>query len=70
MVFVIAIIIIAASITVYISTKKSGRYQEARFSLIAAMVVGVLAISQLFTVVPAGTVGVVDFLGNVSEGTP
>lgn len=69
MVFVIAIIIIGASITVYINSKKSGRYQETRFSLIAAIVGGVLAISQLFTVVPAGTVGVVDFLGNVSEST-
>jgi regulator of protease activity HflC (stomatin/prohibitin superfamily) len=69
MIFVIAIIIIAASITVYINSKKSGRYQETRFSMVAAIVGGILAVSQLFTVVPAGTVGVVDFLGMVSDNT-
>lgn len=69
MVFVIALIIIAASITVYRNSKRSGRNQEAKFSIIGVVIGGILTISQVFTVVPAGTVGVVDFLGNVSENT-
>ena len=69
MVFVIALIIIAASVSVYYNSKKTGKYQEARFSKIAATIGAILAITQIFTVVPAGTVGVVDFLGNVKENT-
>jgi regulator of protease activity HflC (stomatin/prohibitin superfamily) len=69
MLFLIALIIIAIAVVVYRTAKKSGRYQDARFSLIGVVVGAVLAVSQIFTVVPAGTVGVVDFLGNVSDNT-
>lgn len=69
MVFIIALIIVAASITIYYKSHKLGRYQEKKFGSIGAAIGGVIALTQLFTVVPAGTVGVVDFLGNVSENT-
>lgn len=69
MVFVIALIIIAASVSVYFNSKKASRIQESRFSKIGIVIGGLLAITQVFTVVPAGTVGVVDFLGMVSDNT-
>ncbi len=69
MIFVIALLIVAASIATYINLKKAGRYQEKKFASIGIAVGGILALMQVFTVVPAGTVGVVDFLGNVSSNT-
>lgn len=69
MFFIIALIIFAVSILVYINTKKMGRLQEAKLSIIGIALGGILALIQVFTVVPAGTVGVVDFLGNVSNST-
>lgn len=69
MLFLIAIIVAIASFFAYRSMRKFGKYQEARFSLIGIAVSIVVAFLQLFTVVPAGTVGVVDFLGMVSETT-
>jgi len=69
MLFLIALIVMVASFFAYRSMKKFGRYQEARFSLIGIVVGAMVAFLQLFTVVPAGTVGVVDFLGMVSETT-
>lgn len=69
MLFTIALIVAVASVFAYRSMKKYGRLQEARFSLIGIAAGVVIAFLQLFTVVPAGTVGVVDFLGMVSETT-
>jgi len=69
MLFLIALFVMVASFFAYRSMKKFGRYQEARFSLIGIVVGAIVAFLQLFTVVPAGTVGVVDFLGMVSETT-
>jgi regulator of protease activity HflC (stomatin/prohibitin superfamily) len=69
MFFIIALIIVAASVYFYFNARKSGRMQESRIAS-GIIVVGVLVIlSQLFTVIPAGTVGVVDFLGSVSNTT-
>ncbi|MBM4172379.1 MAG: prohibitin family protein [Ignavibacteria bacterium] len=69
MLFIIALIVIAISFFAYRSTKKTGRYQEARLSMIGIAVGIIIAVLQAFTVIPAGTVGVVDFLGMVSETT-
>jgi len=69
MFFIIALIIVAASVYFYFNARKSGRMQESRIAS-GIIVVGVLVIlSHLFTVIPAGTVGVVDFLGSVSNTT-
>lgn len=69
MLFIIAIVIMAVSWGVSRTAKKSGRFQEARLSLIGVAVGLAIAILQIFTVIPAGSVGVVDFLGNVSDNT-
>jgi len=41
----------------------------ANLSGLLALVFGVLALVQCFTIIPAGSVGVVDFFGNVSDNT-
>ena len=69
MFFIIAIIAAVVAFIIYTSSKKNGRRQEATFSLLAFLVALVVAIIQLVAVIPAGTVGVVDFLGNVSDNT-
>lgn len=69
MLFLISIIVAIASFFFYRSMKKYGRNQEARVSLIGIVAGVTVAFLQLFTVIPAGTVGVVDFLGTVSDNT-
>ncbi|MEW6702623.1 MAG: prohibitin family protein [Bacteroidota bacterium] len=69
MLFIIALILLVASASVYFSSKKKGRIQEAKFSIIGVVIGALITLMQLFTVVPAGSVGVVDFLGNVSDNT-
>ncbi len=69
MLFIIALVIVAASIALHRNFKKMGRYQEARLMFVGVAVGALVAVLQMFTVVPAGTVGVVDFLGNVSDNT-
>lgn len=41
----------------------------ANLSGLLALLFGVLALVQCFTIIPAGSVGVVDFFGNVSDNT-
>ena len=69
MIFIFAII--AAIVLFFVSTnmKKMGKKQEANMSLIMAIAAIAFAIFRTFTVIPAGTVGVVDFLGSVSDET-
>lgn len=60
---------IVATLLISVQLKKRGRKQESSVSLIGTIILSVVAAFQLFTVVPAGTVGVVDFLGMVSDNT-
>lgn len=69
MLFIIAIIAAVAAFFIYKVSKKNGKRQEATFSLVVIAAAIVIGITQIFTIVPAGTVGVVDFLGNVSDNT-
>ncbi|MBL1214387.1 MAG: prohibitin family protein [Ignavibacteriae bacterium] len=69
MFFIVAIIAAVVAFFIFTASKKSGRKQEATFSIIGMMAALVIAVVQLVTVVPAGTVGVVDFFGNVSDNT-
>ncbi len=69
MLFIIALIIVLVSFFVYRDSRRKGRFPEARFSLIGIVAGGVVALIQFFTVIPAGNVGVVDFLGMVSDNT-
>jgi len=69
MLFIIAIIVAIAGFFAYRNFRKSGRKQESNFSLIAVVAGFAVAVLQLITIIPAGTVGVVDFLGMVSDNT-
>ncbi|NOX18185.1 MAG: prohibitin family protein [Chlorobi bacterium] len=69
MLFVISILIAIVLIYLTINLKKSGRAKEALLTTVGIVVFAGLALTQTFTVVPAGTVGVVDFLGVVSDNT-
>ncbi|MBU0558992.1 MAG: prohibitin family protein [Bacteroidetes bacterium] len=69
MVFIIAVIVIVVGIGFYFNLRKTGRKQEANVSSLAILIGFLVAVFNLFTVVPAGTVGVVDFLGQVSDNT-
>lgn len=69
MIFLVAIIAIVVLFIAYTGFKKKGRKQESAFSLLAIIAAFVIAFANIFTVVPAGTVGVVDFLGMVSDNT-
>jgi regulator of protease activity HflC (stomatin/prohibitin superfamily) len=76
MIFVVSIIVvIAASIIWFQSKKKVHGEHNPQFQAPANVAGGIaalfalIAVAQMFTVVPAGSVGVVDFFGTVSENT-
>jgi len=69
MVFIVGLAVIIISVLTYLNMKRYGRYKEAQMSFVGIGIGAVISILQLFTVVPAGNVGVVDFLGMVSDNT-
>lgn len=69
MYFIVGIIVAIVFFLIYLNVKKSKRFQEATMTLLISIGAAIFAIIQVFTVIPAGTVGVVDFLGIVSDNT-
>ncbi len=69
MFFIVGIIVAIVFFFVYLNVKKMKKIQEATVPLLISIGAAIFAIAQIFTVIPAGTVGVVDFLGNVSDNT-
>lgn len=69
MFFIIGIIVSVVFFFIYLNVKKMKRAQESTMTLLISVGAALFAIAQIFTVIPAGTVGVVDFLGNVSDNT-
>ncbi|MCB0748709.1 MAG: prohibitin family protein, partial [Ignavibacteriae bacterium] len=69
MYFIVGIIISVVFFFIYLNVKKVKRAQEATMTLLISIAAAIFALAQIFTVIPAGTVGVVDFLGNVSDNT-
>lgn len=69
MLFVLAII--AAVVAFYLNTSAKKKFNKAQslFSLIGMAVALMIAFSQMFTVIPAGHSGVIDFFGSVSDKT-
>ncbi len=69
MIFIFAIV--AAIILFFVSRnmKQMGKKQESSMSLLIAIAALLFALSRAFTIIPAGTVGVVDFWGKVSDTT-
>lgn len=69
MLFLLALLATIVAFTFFVTAKKRGKNQESGFALAGTFIALILAVIQIFTVIPAGSVGVVDFLGNVSSNT-
>ncbi len=69
MLFIIAIVASVIAFFVYTGAKKRYNKSEATISLAAVFIAAIIALSQFFTIIPAGSVGVVDFFGTVSDNT-
>jgi prohibitin 1 len=76
MLFLLSIVIVIGAISVWFNARKKVRNEQnmmfkttASGAGLVALVFVLIALSQLFTVVPAGNVGVVDFFGTVSNNT-
>jgi regulator of protease activity HflC (stomatin/prohibitin superfamily) len=67
--FLISLIAAAAAFYVYRGAKKRFNKTESSFALTGFLAALFIAFMQMFTVVPAGSVGVVDFLGTVNDNT-
>ncbi len=69
MLFLIAIIAAVVAYFVYRNAKNRLNKSESSFALAGIAVALLIALSQSWTVIPAGNTGVIDFLGNVSDET-
>jgi prohibitin 1 len=69
MLFLIAIIAAVVAFFVYKNSKKRFQKSETTFAMIGFIVALFIALLQIFTVIPAGHTGVIDFLGYVSDNT-
>jgi len=69
MLFIIAVLAAFIATLVYFSAKKRFNKSESTFAFIGLLVAIIIAVMQFWTIIPAGHVGVVDFLGNVSDNT-
>ncbi|MFH1214199.1 MAG: prohibitin family protein [Candidatus Neomarinimicrobiota bacterium] len=75
MIFILAILITVVALFVWRGAVRKIRQNEVLFrqvasgSLLVVIVSGIVALSQMFTQIPAGHVGVIDFFGTVSEKT-
>jgi regulator of protease activity HflC (stomatin/prohibitin superfamily) len=69
MLFIIAVLAAFIATLVYFSAKKRFNKSESIFAFIGLIVAIIIAVMQFWTIIPAGHVGVVDFLGNVSDNT-
>lgn len=69
MLFIVSLIAAVVAFFVYKNAKKRFSKPESTFSFVGMVVALLIAFTQLFTVIPAGHVGVIDFFGNVSDNT-
>lgn len=69
MVFLISLIAAGVAFAVYLNAKKRFSRSESVFAGIGTVAALIIALFQIFTIVPAGSVGVVDFWGMVSDNT-
>ena len=69
MLFIIAILAALVAGFVYRNAKRRLNRPETNFALLGLVVASIIALSQCWTVIPAGHAGVIDFFGNVSTFT-
>jgi len=69
MLFIIALIAAVVAFFVYKNAKKRFQKSETTFATVGFIVALFIALLQIFTIIPAGHTGVIDFLGYVSDNT-
>jgi regulator of protease activity HflC (stomatin/prohibitin superfamily) len=69
MLFIIALIAAAVAFFVHKNAKKRFQKSEATFAIAGFIVALFISLLQIFTIIPAGHTGVIDFLGYVSDNT-
>jgi len=75
MIFILAVLLATAAFVLWLTSTRKVNKQSATYrsvgtgSLVAVAAFGILALTQCFTQVPAGHVGVIDFFGVVSART-
>jgi prohibitin 1 len=75
LIFIFAILISTVAFFIWLGTRRKVKLENTAFrfvatvSLVAVVIFGILALTQCFTQVPAGHVGVIDFFGVVSART-
>jgi regulator of protease activity HflC (stomatin/prohibitin superfamily) len=69
MLFVVALLAAIVAYFVYKNAKRKMNKPESSFALMGIAVALLIAVSQSWTIIPAGHTGVIDFLGNVSDNT-
>ena len=69
MLFIFAVLAAIVAVFVWQNAKKRYNKQEITLSLGGIVIASLIAVSQFWTVIPAGHVGVVDFFGMVSDNT-
>ncbi len=69
MLFIIALLAAIAAAFVYFNAKRRLNKSESTLALVGFVIAALIAFVQIWTVIPAGHVGVIDFFGNVSDQT-
>jgi regulator of protease activity HflC (stomatin/prohibitin superfamily) len=69
MLFIIALLAAIAASVVYFNAKRRLNKSESTLALVGLVIALLIAFMQVWTVIPAGHVGVIDFFGNVSDQT-
>jgi prohibitin 1 len=69
MLFVIALLAAIAAGFVYFNAKRRVNKSESTLALAGLVIALLIAFMQVWTIIPAGHVGVIDFFGNVSDNT-
>jgi len=69
MLFIISLAAAIVAFFVYKNSKKYNVKSQIAFSLVGMVIALLIALSQMFTVIPAGYAGVIDMFGNVSDNT-
>lgn len=69
MLFILAVLAAIVAFVVYLKSKKRSNRAETTFALVGFLLATLIGVSQFFTVIPAGHVGVIDFFGVVSDNT-
>lgn len=69
MLFIVAVIAVVVAFYLYSNAKRKNIKPQTTFALIGMLAAILVAVSQMFTIIPAGHSGVIDFFGSVSDKT-